>query len=226
RNEIVDDRLQPEADPDRERACDDRQIRNVEAGVGYGDHTRQSGARVTDRRVDRVRDARVHAWLNKNILAQPPLDQSRDEEQRHEYRDADKNADQRDPELTELKAEKQRLDPVTNVGAGKSPLQHQYGNSSESDAERQHRFRKPAELFAARGIKAQLFFEQDADLAARRGAAARVGANGKVEKRRHHSDNARHHHLLRQEAAKSDVAEKPRQDYRACRQPKREFKPG
>ena len=50
-------------------------------------------------------------------------------------------------------------------------------------------------------------FKKHADVAAGGRAATRKGADGKVEQRRDEADDARHDHLLRQEAAKSNVAE-------------------
>ena len=74
-DEVVDDRLQAEADADRQGAGDDGEVGDVEAGIGYGQQRGQRDADVAHHRVDRIDDAGVHARLLQRLLPQPALEQ-------------------------------------------------------------------------------------------------------------------------------------------------------
>ena len=104
-DEIVDDRLQAEADADRQRAGDDGEVGDVEAGIGDGEQGGERDAGVADHRVDGIGDARIHARLLQGPLAQPALEQARGEQQGDEQHDAEQDAGQRNAELADLDAE-------------------------------------------------------------------------------------------------------------------------
>ena len=149
-HEVVDDRLQAKADTDRQRARDNREVGDVEAGIGNGDHRREDRASVSDGCVDRIGDAGIHLRLHQHSFAQAPLDKPRCKQHRHEQRDADHDAHQRNFELTDLKAEQHRLDPIADVSAREAPLQHHQRQRDQRETDGQQAFRQPAELLAAR----------------------------------------------------------------------------
>ena len=74
RHEVVHDRLQAEADADRQSAGDDGEVRDIEAGVGHRHQRREADAGIAHRQLDRVGDPGIHPALRQHTLAQPVLE--------------------------------------------------------------------------------------------------------------------------------------------------------
>ena len=81
RDEIVDDRLQAETDADRQRARDDGEAGDVEAGIGDGGERGDGKADVAGTGIDRVGEAGVHTPLRQCPRGKPPLHEARRDEQ-------------------------------------------------------------------------------------------------------------------------------------------------
>ncbi len=155
RDEIVDDRLEAEADAERERAGDDRQIGDVEAGIGERDHGGKRDTAVADGGFDRVGDAGFDAPRLQDTLAHPALDDAGQEQQRDEEEDADQDARRRHLELADLEAEERRREPVADFGRRETPLDEDDRDDDDEQQERQQQFGEPREFTDARLLEAQ-----------------------------------------------------------------------
>ena len=171
RDEVVDDRLQAEADADRQRAGDDGEVGDVEAGIGDRQQRGERDADIAHDRVDRIGDAGVQARLLQRPLPQPALEQPCGKQQRDEQHDAEQDARERDAELADLDAEQQRLEPVADVGAREAPLQHQERQGADDQREGQGKLGEPRQLAAAGRVEAEPLLEQVAHRLARAAAA-------------------------------------------------------
>ena len=224
RHEVVDDRLQAEADADRQRAGDDGKIGDVEPGVGHREQRCERNAGVAHHRVDGIGDARVQAGLH-GPLAQPALDQPRGEQERDEQDDAEQDARERDLELTDLEAEEQRFEALADVRAGEPPLQHQERQGADDQREGQGQLGQPRQLMTARGIEAELLLQEFADGEAALRRLARDGANGQVAEPAQENDDAGQHELLGRKTRKRDIAQQCRDDDADGDDPKRHLEP-
>ena len=91
-DEIVGDRLQAEADADRQAAGDQGEFLHVEADLRAGQQRGDDDADIAKNRPDRVSDAGVEACLRQEPRAQPILDQPGEE---HRDGEDDRRADHR-----------------------------------------------------------------------------------------------------------------------------------
>ena len=79
-DEIVGDRLQAEADADRQAAGDERELLDVEADLCAGEQDGDQRPDIAEDRADRVADARIEAGLRQKPGAEPVLDEPGREE--------------------------------------------------------------------------------------------------------------------------------------------------
>jgi hypothetical protein len=88
-DEIVDDLAQPEADTDRQRACDDGEVRQVEPHRGDSDDRRDQDADIIRGHRQRVAHAAVEARARQDLGIEQPRRIAR----RHHPADEDRGAD-------------------------------------------------------------------------------------------------------------------------------------
>jgi hypothetical protein len=224
-DEVVDDRLQAEADADRQRAGDDGEVGDVEAGVGDRQQGRERDADVARHHVDGIGDAGVEAALLQRLLPEPALEQPGGEQQRDEDDDAEQDAGKRDAELPDLDAEEQRLEPVADVGAREPPLQHQERQGGYDEREGERELGQPRQLVAARRVETETGLEHLAHGIAPLLRLARHRADGEIEQTADGDDDAGHHQLLGDEARQSDVAEHGKGEDAERNQPQGYFQP-
>ena len=108
------------------------------------------------------------------------------------------------------KPKEQRLEPVADVGARKTPLQHQERQGADDQRQRERDLGQAASADDARRIQAEALFQQVADRDSC-GAAVRASRRGWPDSRaRSSDDDAGQHQLLRDEARQRNIAEQGR----------------
>ena len=120
RDEIVGDRLQPEADADRERAGDDGEPLHVEPDLGGRQQHRDRAADIAEDRADRVADPGIEARLRQQAVAEPALHEAGGEQRHAEHDRRRQHRRQRQGDAADGEAEiggAQRAEPVLRLHA-------------------------------------------------------------------------------------------------------------
>ena len=120
RDEVIGDRLQAEADSDRQRAGDEGELLDVEPDLGGAEQNRDRPADIAENRADRVADAGVKARLRQKALTEPALDEPRHEHGDGEHADRHQHRRQRQGDPADAETEiggAQRAEPVLRLHA-------------------------------------------------------------------------------------------------------------
>ena len=225
RDEVVDDRLQAEADADRQGAGDDGEIGDVEAGIGDRHQRRERDADVAHHRVDGIGDARVQAAI--------AADRSRS--QRWNSRVANSSAmnstmpaRMRTSENLNWPISMPNSSDVSHSRMSAPEKPHcsiRNGSAPMTEREGQRQLGQARQLAAARRVQSEPLLEQVADRNAVPRRLAGDGANGQIAEPGQKHDEARQHQLLGDEARQRHVAEQRRGDDADGDHPQRYLEP-